>query len=198
MTNQTPNNQFSEIVQHLPTDKFIVLVGLMGAGKTHVGKRLAAVLERPFVDTDDEIELAAGCTVPEIFERFGEGYFRDGERRVIKRILEDQPSVMATGGGAFMDPGTRTLIAEKGISIWLRAEIDILVKRTSRRNDRPLLKNDDPRTILKQLMATRYPVYAEADITVDIVEEPAAATMNRVMTAIESHLAHPDQNPGDD
>ncbi|MDA0238874.1 MAG: shikimate kinase [Proteobacteria bacterium] len=191
MTDQQENNLYGDIGSRLPAGKFVVLVGLMGAGKTHIGKRLAVEINRPFVDSDDEIELAAGSTIPEIFKRFGEDYFRDGERRVIRRIFEGQPAVMATGGGAFMDAETRKLIAAKGISIWLRAEIDILVKRTSRRNDRPLLKNADSEVTLKQLMAKRYPVYAEADVIVDIVEESAAANMKRVMTAIDEYLRAP-------
>lgn len=191
MTDQQESNLYGDIGSRLPADKFVVLVGLMGAGKTHIGKRLAAEIDRPFVDTDDEIELAAGSTISEIFDRFGEVYFRDGERRVIRRIFEGQPAVIATGGGAFMDAETRNLVSAKGISIWLRAEVELLVKRTSRRTDRPLLKNADSETILKQLMAERYPVYAEADIIVNIVEESAAATMKRVMAAIDEYLSTP-------
>jgi shikimate kinase len=145
----------------------IVLVGLMGAGKTSVGRRLAEKLELPFVDADHEIEAAAGKTIPEIFADHGEGYFRDGERRVILRLLESGGKVLATGGGAFMQPDTREVIREKSISVWLRAELPLLMKRVRRRSNRPLLKNDDPEAVMRRLIDERYPVYAEADITVD-------------------------------
>ena len=154
-------------------DRSIVLVGLMGAGKTSVGRRLASRLGLPFVDADQEIEAAAGCTIQEIFDRFGEAGFRDGERRVIARLLEGPPHVLSTGGGAFMDPATRALIRRRGLSVWLRAELDVLVARTARRDNRPLLKTGEPRDILRRLMETRYPVYAEADLTVDSDERSA-------------------------
>ena len=144
----------------------LVLVGLMGAGKSSVGRRLAARLALPFTDADAEIEAAAGMTVSEIFARHGEPAFRDGERRVIVRLLGDPVHVLATGGGAFMEPRTRAVIRERAVSIWLRAEHDELVRRVSRRSDRPLLKGADPRVVLERLMAERYPIYAEADLTV--------------------------------
>jgi shikimate kinase len=169
-------------------DRAIVMVGLMGAGKSAIGKRLAQALELPFVDADKEIEEAAGCTIPEIFARFGEPAFRDGERKVIARLLEGPPCVLATGGGAFMDPATRAKIKERGLSIWLRADLDTLVKRTARRNNRPLLHAGDPREILGQLMAARHPVYAEADLTVESFEAPPEATTARVIDALRVRL----------
>ncbi|NNE85297.1 MAG: shikimate kinase [Alphaproteobacteria bacterium] len=165
----------------------IVMVGLMGAGKTSIGRRLATRLGLPFVDADDAIEEAAKSSISDIFERLGEESFRDGERRVIARLLDDSPIVLATGGGAFMDPDTRALIAAKGISIWLRADIDTLVRRTSRREDRPLLKNGDPRKILTNLMNLRYPIYAQADITVDSLDGPAEETLQQVLDALEAY-----------
>lgn len=171
----------------------LVLVGLMGAGKSCIGRRLATRLDLPFVDADKEIEEAAGCSIPEIFERHGEQAFRDGERRVILRLLEGPTCVLATGGGAFMDPRTREAIRARGISIWLRADLDLLVRRVARRNDRPLLQVDDPRRKLEELMAIRYPVYAEADLTVDSQDGPPDATLERVLEALTAYLArHPE------
>ena len=166
--------------------KSIVLVGLMGAGKSCIGKRLGARLGMPFVDADHEIEQAAGCSIPEIFQRHGEAAFRDGERRVIARLLDDKPLVLATGGGAFMDARTRTVVHERAISVWLRADLDLLMRRVSRRNDRPLLQVADPRQKLAELMAQRHPVYAEADITVDSADGPPEATLERVLAALDS------------
>ncbi len=171
-----------------PVPKTIVLVGLMGAGKTSIGRRLAQRLSLPFLDADTEIEAAAGCTIEEIFERHGEAAFRDGERRVIARLLDNPPHVLATGGGAFMDPSTRSLIRARAISIWLRADIDLLLARVSRRSNRPLLKNGDPRAILERLMAVRHPFYAEADITVDSVDGPPEAMVETVAAALAHYL----------
>lgn len=170
-------------------DRAVVMVGLMGAGKSAIGKRLAQALGLDFVDADKEIEEAAGCTIPEIFARFGEPAFRDGERRVIARLLEGPVCVLATGGGAFMDEGTRAKIKDRGLSVWLRADLDTLVRRTSRRNNRPLLHAGDPKEILGQLMAKRYPVYAEADVTVDSLDAPPESTTARVIDALRAHLA---------
>ena len=172
-------------------DRSIVLVGLMGAGKSCIGKRLAQYFNMPFVDADREIEAAAGCSISDIFEVHGEQAFRDGERRVIARLLGNPIHVMATGGGAFMDPQTRTLIKEKSISIWLRAELDQLLKRVGRRNDRPLLKNVDQRVKLTELIEIRYPVYAEADVTVDSADGPPEMTMDRVLDALDAYLNPP-------
>ncbi|MEM7225402.1 MAG: shikimate kinase [Pseudomonadota bacterium] len=165
----------------------IVLVGLMGAGKTCIGRRLAHRLELPFVDADAEIEAAAGCTIEEIFARHGEAEFRAGERRVMARLLEGPRQVIATGGGTFMDPRTRAAIRAAALSVWLRADLELLLRRTSRRNNRPLLKRGDPRTILSDLIELRYPVYAEADVVVDSRDGPPEATVDRVLQAIEVH-----------
>jgi shikimate kinase len=144
----------------------IVLIGMMGAGKSSVGRRLAARLGLPFVDADAEIEAAAGCSIPEMFAEHGEPYFRDGERRVIARLLDDGPQVLATGGGAWMNAETRDNIAGKGISVWLEADVDVLLRRVKRRNNRPLLAGPDSEATLRRLVEERYPVYALADITV--------------------------------
>jgi shikimate kinase len=170
-------------------ERAIVLVGLMGAGKSCIGRRLAQHLGRPFVDADSEVEAAAGCTIEEFFERHGEAAFRDGERRVIARLLSQPGIVMATGGGAFMDPGTRAVIRERGHSVWLKADLELLLRRTSRRNNRPLLKHGNPQDILRRLIRERYPVYTEADVTVEIDDSPPNVTTERVLRAIEAHLA---------
>jgi shikimate kinase len=167
----------------------LVLVGLMGAGKSSIGRRLAVRLGLPFRDADTEVEVAAGCTIDEIFARFGEAAFRDGERRVIRRLLGEAPHVLATGGGAFIDPETRALIAAQGISVWLRADLDVLVARTARRSNRPLLKQGDPREVLEQLIAIRYPIYAEADIVIDTDESPQDVMVDRVVAAVRRHVA---------
>jgi shikimate kinase len=166
----------------------VALVGLMGAGKSAIGKRLAQRLGLPFVDADIEIEAAAGCTIEEFFERFGEAEFRAGERRVIQRLLDGPRRVLATGGGAFMDPQTRAVMREKAITIWLRAELSVLLERVARRSNRPLLKNGDPRGTLERLMAVRYPIYAEADIVVDSRDAPADRTAEDVHMALLRHL----------
>jgi len=145
----------------------IVLIGLMGAGKTAVGRRLANRLDLPFTDADTEIEIAAGQTVGEIFTEHGEAYFRQGESRVIARLLQGGPQVLATGGGAYVDARTRANIKARGISIWLKAELPVLLHRVRRRDNRPLLDSDDPDKVMRELMEKRYPIYAEADITVE-------------------------------
>jgi shikimate kinase len=165
-------------------DRTIVMVGMMGAGKSAIGRRLAQRLGLPFVDADTEIERAAGCSIEEIFAKHGEADFRDGERRVIARLLEGPVCVLATGGGAFMDAGTRDRIRERATSVWLKADLETLVDRVARRGNRPLLKNGDPRQILERLIALRYPVYAEADITVETGDVPPAMTVERVVEAL--------------
>lgn len=167
----------------------IVLIGLMGAGKTSIGRRLSARLGLPFKDADSEIELAAGCTVPELFERFGEPAFRDGERRVIRRLLEGEPIVLATGGGSFMDAETRAAIRQHGVSVWLRATLPVLVRRVSGRSNRPLLRGVDPAETLDRLMKLRHPYYAEANVTVDCGDENPEATTDTVVRAL--HAWHP-------
>ncbi len=165
-------------------DRPVVLVGLMGAGKSSIGRRLAARLGVKFVDADSEIEAAAGCPIPEIFERHGEAAFRDGERRVIARLLDGGPQVLATGGGAFMDAETRARIAEGAVSVWLRADLDVLVERCSRKRNRPLLEGGDARAILSTLIEERYPTYAEADIVVDSVNGPHEEVVERIVAAL--------------
>ena len=162
----------------------IVLVGLMGAGKSSVGRRLAEKLEIPFVDADHEIEMAAGKTIPEIFADHGEDYFREGERRVITRLLENGKQVLATGGGAYMNSESRERIRDLGISVWLKADLDLLLKRVSRRNDRPLLKEGDPSAILKRLIDLRYPVYALADVMVESRDVQHGQMVNDVIRAL--------------
>lgn len=165
----------------------IVLVGLMGAGKSSVGRRLAQSLALPFFDADDEVVRAAGRSIPDIFADLGEKAFRDGERRVIARLLDGPPHVLATGGGAFMNPDTRALIKAKAISVWLKADIDVLARRVGRKNDRPLLQGRDPREALHDLARERYPIYAEADITVESIESPHAATVQAIIEALRDH-----------
>jgi len=168
----------------------IVLVGMMGSGKSSIGRRLATRLAVPFVDADAEIEAAAdGMTIAEIFEKHGEPYFRAGEARVIARLLDHGPQVLATGGGAFMNRDTRALIGQKGVSIWLKAELDVLMKRIKRRNDRPLLKSGDPAATLTALIAERYPVYAEADLTVLSRDVPHEAIVDEIVAALHQRLA---------
>jgi len=162
----------------------IVLVGLMGAGKTKIGRRLAARLDLPFFDSDSEIETAAGETIEEIFQHRGEAVFRDGERRVIARLLAQPVHVLATGGGAFMDPATRALIARRGVAVWLRADLDVLVARVARRNNRPLLQARDPRAVLTELIERRNPIYGEADVIIDSGEGPPELTTTRVIAAL--------------
>jgi shikimate kinase len=156
----------------------------MGAGKTKIGRRLAARLHLPFFDSDQEIEAAAGETIEEIFTNRGERVFREGERRVIARLLAQPVHVLATGGGAFMDPATRAVIARCGISLWLRADLDVLVSRVSRRSNRPLLKQGDPKAILAGLIERRHPVYAEADVIVDSSAGSPEATVTRAIAAL--------------
>lgn len=167
-------------------DRSVVLIGLMGAGKTTVGRRLAAAMARPFNDADHEIERAAGRTVNEIFEDFGEAAFRDGERRVIARLLDETPMVLALGGGAFVDPQTRALVKEKAISVWLQADVETLAARVGRRDTRPLLRDGDPLEILERLLAVRQPAYAEADIQVDASTGTHQATADSILAALKA------------
>ena len=166
----------------------VVLIGLMGAGKSSVGLRLARILEAPFRDSDAEIEKAANMSVAEIFERYGEAHFRAGERRVIARLLGEGPQVLATGGGAFMDPETRALFAREAVTVWLRADLDLLVARTAGRTHRPLLNRGDPREILARLIEERHPVYAEADVTVESRAGQSHEQMAcRIIEALAAH-----------
>lgn len=176
----------SRLGSHL--DRTIVLVGLMGAGKSCVGRRLAARLGLSFTDSDVEFETAAGCSISDYFAKHGEAAFRDGERKVIARLMEGTPCILATGGGAFIDPETRARIKQSALSVWIRADLDLLVKRTSGRDHRPLLKTGDPREILSRLMEARYPVYAEADIIVDSTDEPPEVTVAKICQELENRL----------
>ncbi len=171
-------------IRGLLADRSIVLVGLMGCGKSAIGRRLAARLDLPFVDADEEIEIAHKMTISEIFAEYGEDYFRDGERRVIARILAGGPQVLATGGGAFMSPETRDSIRRRGVSVWLKAELPVLMKRVAKRDTRPLLKNPDPEGVMRGLMEKRYPVYAEADITVESREVAHEVIVGEIMDAL--------------
>jgi shikimate kinase len=167
----------------------IVLVGMMGAGKTSVGRRLAARLALPFTDADAEIEAAAGMTIPEIFSTHGEPAFRSGEQRVITRLLHNGPQVLATGGGAFMNADTRAAVAEFGVSIWLKADFDVLLRRIKRRTDRPLLKTDDPAATLRRLIDERYTTYAQADLTIESREVPHGTVVEDIVQALIRRLA---------
>ena len=162
----------------------IVLVGLMGAGKTSVGRRLAEKLDLPFVDADQEITVAAGKSIPDIFADHGEDYFREGERRVISRLLDNGAQVLATGGGAYMNGETRDRIRNHGLSVWLKADLELLMKRVAKRNDRPLLKQDDPAMVLKRLIDLRYPVYGLADVVVESRDVQHGQMVNDVIKSI--------------
>ena len=172
-------------------DQTLVLVGMMGAGKTSVGKRLASVLGVPFRDADAEIELAAGCTINEIFERFGEPAFRAGERKVIARLLKELPHVLATGGGAFMDAETRARIKDSAISIWLKANVELLLERVTRKDTRPLLRNTDSRSALERLLTDREPIYAQAEIIVESDGGPHDAVVKRILAALDARRGQP-------
>ena len=169
----------------------IVLVGMMGSGKSTVGRRLAQRLGRRFADADDEIERAAGMTISEMFERYGEPYFRDGEQRVIARLMRSGPIVLATGGGAFVQDDTRRLILDHGLAIWLDVPIDVLVDRVARRSHRPLLHGKDPRTVLNDLMAVRGPAYAQAPLHVASDHAPHDRTVDTILSALKAHGALP-------
>jgi shikimate kinase len=173
----------------------VALVGLMGAGKSAIGRRLAHRLGLPFVDADDEIERAAGCTISEFFERFGETEFRNGERRVISRLLEGPPHVLSTGGGAYIDAATRALMRERALTVWLRADLDVLYDRIKKRSHRPLLRQGDPREILGRLMEQRYPIYAEADLVVESTAQPPDRTTEQVIEALRRHLTPQSPEP---
>jgi shikimate kinase len=169
-----------------PSRKTIALVGLMGVGKSSIGRRLANVLAMPFRDADHEIEAAAGCSVGEIFAKFGEAAFRDGERRVIARLLDAPPHVLATGGGAFSDPETRRLIRANAVSIWLRADLEVLAARVRKRDTRPLLIGKEPMDVLRLQAEDRYPMFAEADIVIETGESPHHVAVDAIVRALTS------------
>ena len=168
----------------------LVLVGLMGAGKSTIGRRLAKQIGWRFVDSDEEIEAAAGCSVSDIFTIHGEAIFRDLEQRVITRLLGEAPMVLATGGGAWMQPGVRAIIKQQATSVWLRAELEVLTDRVSKRNHRPLLETGDKREILHKLMQERYPVYEEADVIIDSSHGPHETVVERVISALDAQGKH--------
>lgn len=174
----------AELVRQRLGQRPIVLVGLMGAGKTSVGRRLAEKLSIPFVDADHEIEAAAGKSIKEIFADHGEPYFREGERRVIQRLIGNGAQVLATGGGAYMNEETRQRIQDSGVSVWLRASLPVLMKRVMKRQDRPLLQNDDPEAVMRGLIDKRYPVYATAHVTVESRDVQHGQMVNDVIRAL--------------
>ena len=185
MTNAPPPPNDAEIRQiALRLDRPVVLVGMMGTGKSTVGRRLATLLDLPFADADDEIEQAAQMSVSEIFEAFGEDYFRAGERRVMVRLLDGGPCVIATGGGAFVQPETRALILDRGIAVWLDSDVDTLVERTSRKDTRPLLKGGNARDIITDLKERRAPAYAEAPIHITSDRGPHGEAAMRIIEAL--------------
>jgi len=174
--------------------KTIVLVGLMGVGKSSVGRRLAAALDLPFRDADTEVEAAAGRTIPEIFAEMGEPAFRDGERRVIARLLDEPPHVLATGGGAFANPETRALIKDRALAVWLKADLELLARRVGRKEGRPLLKNRDPLMVLREHAEARYPAYAEAHLTVETGDTAHGVAVEAVIQALSRYL-QPESEP---
>ncbi len=189
--NESRPEDYGAVLRDRLDGRPVVLVGLMGAGKSSVGRRLAARLQLPFVDADSEIEKVSGRSVAELFELYGEAAFRDGERRVIQRLLGEGPSVLATGGGAFVDPRTRDEVKRRAVSLWLRARLEVLVERTARRDNRPLLRDGDPRAILEDLIDRRYPIYAEADTVIDSGHETPDITTERAFDALVRHLDIP-------
>jgi shikimate kinase len=190
-TNVTGGISEAEIVPNLGR-RSIVLIGMMGVGKSSIGRRLGARLSIPFIDADAEIEKAAGMSIADIFACHGETAFRSGESRVIARLLDSGPQVLATGGGAIMNPETRSLIKEKGISVWLSAELDLLMRRISKRKvERPMLHTADPAATLRELLAEREPIYAQADLTVQSREVPHDAVVAEIVGALTAFLASP-------
>lgn len=196
MMQDTNNSKTNSALLSFRPPKTIVLVGLMGAGKTSIGRRLAKRLDVPFNDSDHEVEIAAGCSIKEIFSLYGEAAFHSGEHRVISRLLDQEPHVLATGGGSFMTESTRNLIKDRAISVWLKADLETLLTRVSRRSDRPLLENaTEHRETLDKLIEERYTYYSQADITVDTFDEPTATTVERVVLALADFIRdrHPTQ-----
>ena len=190
-SDERPGADLAPQAEGLAPERTLALVGLMGAGKTTIGRRLAQALGLAFADADAEIAAAAGQSVAEIFALHGECEFRRGERKVIERLLEQPPHVLATGGGAFIDPRTRALMKQKAISIWLKAPLDVLMKRVARRDDRPLLKEDDPRAVMQKLIDERYPIYAEADLVIETGNGPHHAAVSLILDALRAYLVKP-------
>ena len=182
------SNACYEAMRQQLGDRSVVMIGLMGCGKSSVGRRLANVIGLPFTDADEEIERAAGKSIPDIFADYGEAHFRDRECRIIGRLLRTGPQILATGGGAYMRPETRQMIAASGIAVWLRADLPVLMNRVLRRDNRPLLKTADPEAKMRELIDERYPVYALADITVDSRDTSHEDTVRQVISALERHI----------
>ncbi|MBO6540003.1 MAG: shikimate kinase [Rhizobiaceae bacterium] len=188
MTSETTIAGAPVQLRELLGDRVVVFVGLMGAGKTAIGRRVGAVTGLPFADSDQEIEKASRMTVAELFDAYGEAEFRSLEQRVIARLLQERPGIISTGGGAFMNSDTRDMISEAGVSVWLKADIDILMARVMKKQTRPLLKTGNPREIMENLMKARYPVYAKADVTVSTRDDRREVIADEVMTALVKHL----------
>ena len=186
-----PGEMAADLLSRLG-QRSVVFVGLMGAGKTAIGRKVAAALGLPFTDSDQEIESVSRMSIPELFERYGEAEFRSLEQRVILRVLETGPQILSTGGGAYMNAQTRAAITAHGLAVWLKADIDILMDRVSKKQNRPLLKNADPRGVLERLMVERYPVYALADVTVPTRDERKEVIAEEVIAALDRHLAAAD------
>jgi shikimate kinase len=186
MSNCTSDMPGADTIRALLSGRSLVLVGLMGCGKSSIGRRLASRLGLPFIDADEEIEAAAGKSIAEIFADHGEAHFRDGERKVIARLLGNGPQVLATGGGAFMNAETRETIRSRGISIWLRAELPVLMRRVTKRDTRPLLNTGDPEATMRRLMAERYPVYALADVTVESRDMPHDQMVGEIIEVLRA------------
>jgi len=187
MPMQAQETEVVERVRRALGRRSLVMVGLMGCGKSSVGKRLALKLGLPFVDADEEIEQVAQKTINEIFADHGEAFFRDREGKVIARLLASGPQVLATGGGAFINPETRAKIKESGITIWLKADLPVLLRRVGKRDTRPLLKNGDPEAVMRALMAARYPVYAEADLTIESRDVPHDSIVAEIIETLSKH-----------
>ncbi len=186
------NASLARRVRPALADRSIVMVGMMGCGKSAIGKRLAQILDLRFVDADDEIEKAAGMSINDIFAQLGEGHFRDGERRVIARLLTSGPQVLSTGGGAFMSEETRNLVKERGISVWLQAELPILMRRVMRRDNRPLLKTPNPEARMRELLDIRNPIYALADVSVESREVAHDVIVGEILSRLAQGPLHLD------
>lgn len=190
---EEPLTELAETVRGRLGDRTIVFVGLMGAGKTAIGRRIAQLLGLPFIDSDHEIEAVSRMSIPELFERYGEPEFRALEQRVIDRLLREGPRVVSTGGGAFMNAQTRGAVAERGISIWLKASLDLLMERVAKNQNRPLLRSADPRAVMERLMAERYPVYALADITVETRDAKREIIADETLARLGEYLGRKDE-----
>lgn len=187
MSENEPKDPAAEILAHLG-DRSIVFVGLMGAGKTAIGRKVASELSIPFIDSDHEVESVSRTTIPDLFALYGESEFRSLEQRVIVRLLEEGPKILSTGGGAFMNGQTREAIAERGVSVWLKADLDVLMERVSKKQNRPLLKSADPRAVMQKLIDDRYPVYAKADLTVVTRDAAKEVIAREVIAALAAKL----------